>query len=289
MRNDKIIRGNNRDRSGINGEFLCIKGRYAFDFVDHPERLQSPMIRVGRDVRAGFLGEGARTIAAKDSRRSKRATGSSASSVRTTPPTKRIIFLQKFARQGLGTKNIDHHRTGDLVTLFDALSGKNDALATTADLYTRKAVLVVGADLVAAASVPRLPGARELPPSRRAHLRRHGRTRCAKISRLSASVRVQKGGELAGVESLRDKLKAEPELVIVFGDAIQGDAVRKLVAFGDSLGIPVKYVCLVDYSNSRGAFDMGVSMSRSDGGMSSCSRCWPRQIWTCSGWSARIR
>ena len=38
VRNDEIIRGNNRDRSGINGEFLCIKGRYAFDFYNHPER-----------------------------------------------------------------------------------------------------------------------------------------------------------------------------------------------------------------------------------------------------------
>src|SRR5580704_14838054 len=47
VRNGQIIRGNNRDRSGINGEFLCIKGRYAFDFVEHPERLQSPMIKVG--------------------------------------------------------------------------------------------------------------------------------------------------------------------------------------------------------------------------------------------------
>ena len=46
VRNDKIIRGNNRDRSGINGEFLCIKGRYAFDFVEQPERLQSPLLRV---------------------------------------------------------------------------------------------------------------------------------------------------------------------------------------------------------------------------------------------------
>ena len=54
--------------------------------------------------------------------------------------------------------------------------------------------------------------------------------------------------------------------MIVFGDAIQGDALRKLVAFGDSLGIPVKYVCLVDYSNSRGAFDMGLIPR--DGGMS---------------------
>ncbi len=47
--------------------------------------------------------------------------------------------------------------------------------------------------------------------------------------------------------------------MILFGDAIKGEAIRKLVAFGDSLGIPVKYVCLVDYSNSRGASDMGLS------------------------------
>jgi len=45
VRDDKIMRGNNRDSSGINGEFLCVKGRYAFDFVEHPERLQSPMLR----------------------------------------------------------------------------------------------------------------------------------------------------------------------------------------------------------------------------------------------------
>src|SRR5436309_11337559 len=45
VRNDQIIRGNNRDRSGINGEFLCIKGRYGFDFYDHAERLQAPLLR----------------------------------------------------------------------------------------------------------------------------------------------------------------------------------------------------------------------------------------------------
>src|SRR5208283_876460 len=73
-----------------------------------------------------------------------------------------------------------------------------------------------------------------------------------------ASVRVGKGGELAGVESLRDQLKAEGDLVIAFGDSIQEESLRKLIAFGDSLGISVKYVCLVDYSNSRGAFDMGL-------------------------------
>src|SRR6266566_3491198 len=45
--NDRIIRGNNRDRSGINGEFLCIKGRYGFDFYHHEERLQAPLVKIG--------------------------------------------------------------------------------------------------------------------------------------------------------------------------------------------------------------------------------------------------
>jgi NADH-quinone oxidoreductase subunit G len=64
--------------------------------------------------------------------------------------------------------------------------------------------------------------------------------------------------QLDELETLRPQLAKEPELVILFGDTIKGDAVRRLVAFGDSLGIPVRYVCLVDYSNSRGASDMGL-------------------------------
>ncbi|HEY6986901.1 MAG TPA: molybdopterin-dependent oxidoreductase, partial [Bryobacteraceae bacterium] len=71
-------------------------------------------------------------------------------------------------------------------------------------------------------------------------------------------VRAEPGGEFEALEGLRERLAHEPELVVLFGSAIRGDRVRQLVAFGDSLGIPVKYVCLVDYSNSRGASDMGL-------------------------------
>jgi NADH-quinone oxidoreductase subunit G len=66
------------------------------------------------------------------------------------------------------------------------------------------------------------------------------------------------GEEFKALDQLKDALAAESELVILFGAAIKGPAVAKLVAFGDSLGIPVKYVCLLDYANSRGASDMGV-------------------------------
>ena len=29
----------------MNGEFLCAKGRFGFDFTSHPERIRQPLIR----------------------------------------------------------------------------------------------------------------------------------------------------------------------------------------------------------------------------------------------------
>jgi NADH-quinone oxidoreductase subunit G len=264
VRNDEIIRGNNRDRSGINNEFLCVKGRYAFDFTKHPERLQSPMMRTEKGFEPISWSEALEVVSTKFSE-AKARNGKFGVIGSNHTTNEENFFLSKFARQGLGTNNIDHHRTGDLATFFDALSGKMNALATTDDVYSSKAVLVVGADL--AQQHPFLSF------QARANFRHHNAHIYAVTSgpvrednQALASIRIQKGGEVAGVESLRDKLKAEGDLVIVFGDSVQGDALRKLVAFGDTLGIPVKYVCLVDYSNSRGAFDMGV-LPR-DGGIS---------------------
>src|SRR6202042_2133565 len=45
VRNNEILRANNRDPSGINGEFLCGKGRFGFDFTHHAERVRQPLIR----------------------------------------------------------------------------------------------------------------------------------------------------------------------------------------------------------------------------------------------------
>jgi len=265
VRDDKIIRGNNRDSSGINGDFLCVKGRYAFDFVEHPERLQSPMIRNLQGEFEPISWSQAFTTMA-ETFTSVKARGGKFGVIGSNHTTnEENYFLQKFAREGLGTKNIDHHRTGDLGTLFDALSGRNAALATAGDVYSAKSVLVVGADLAQQHPF--------LSYQARANFRHHNAHIYAVTSgpvrednQAVASVRVAAGGELDGIESLRDRLKTEGDLVIVFGDSIQGDGVRKLVAFGDSLGIPVKYVCLVDYSNSRGAYDMGLIPK--DGGMS---------------------
>jgi NADH-quinone oxidoreductase subunit G len=162
------------------------------------------------------------------------------------------FYLQKFAREVLKTNHIDHHRTGDVLTLLDALSGKTSKLATTADLYERKAILVLGADLALQHPM--------LSYQIRANYRHH-QARVYVVTPQAVREDKYAAASVRGrdYESLRDKLKAEPELVILFDDSYKGDDLRKLVDFAESLGIPVKFICLVDYANSRGAVDMGLT------------------------------
>jgi NADH-quinone oxidoreductase subunit G len=284
VRNDQVMRGNNRDRSGVNGEFLCIKGRYAFDFYNHEERLLAPLMRVNGNLEEVSWSQ-ALAAAAQKFKENVSAGGSFGVIGSHHTTNEENYYLQKFARQVLGTNNIDHHRTGDVVTLLDALSGKTGQLATVADLYERKAFLILGADLALEHPL--------LSYQIRANHRHHqahvyavtpGPVREDKYS--VKSVRVGVGQALppangfatspsgfkhprsldatpadyfTALDTLRDKLKSEPELVMLFDDSFKSDDIRRLVEFGESLGIPVKYVALVDYSNSRGAVDMGLT------------------------------
>ena len=256
VRNNEIIRGNNRDRSGINGEFLCVKGRYAFDFVHHPERLRTPLVRVNGKLREASWSEAIAAVAEKFLEvKARYGKFGVIGSAHTT--NEENYYLQKFARQALGTNNIDHARSGDVVSLLDALHGRKDALATTSDLYQSRSILVVGSDLAQQHPL--------LAYQIRANWRHH-HARVYEVTRgpvredqfTVRSVRAAAEATLSGVESLRDLLRNEPGLVILFGDDVKGANVGRLVEFGDSLGIPVKYVCLVDYANSRGAMDMGL-------------------------------
>jgi NADH-quinone oxidoreductase subunit G len=255
VRNGNIIRCNNRDHSGINEEFLCVKGRYAWDFNENPERLTTPLVRTNGELKPVSWAIALATVARKfNETKARRGTFGIIGSNHTT--NEENYLLQKYARQVLRTANIDHHRTGDVVTLLGALQGRANALATVADLYNTKAALILHADLA------------QEQPLLAFQLRANHRHHKASVyvvtpgpvreDNYGTGVRVPFGEEFDALEKLREKLGSHPELVILFGAEIKGEGIRRLVAFGDSLGIPVKYVCLLDYSNSRGAADMGL-------------------------------
>jgi NADH-quinone oxidoreductase subunit G len=120
-------------------------------------------------------------------------------------------------------------------------------LATAADLYKAATVLIIGADLSQQHPF--------LAYQVRANVRHHG----ARVYVVNPSPTREEnratGVARGSVEELREVLVKETDLVVVFGDSVQGEDVRGLVAM---LPATARYVCLVDYANSRGAFDMGL-------------------------------
>ncbi len=265
----EIVRGDNRDKSGINGDFLCIKGRYAFDFTDNPARLTKPMVRQGGKLIAVSWEQAFEHIAHR-LKTVRETQGGQAIGVigsnRTT--NEENYLLQKFARTVLQTNNIDHHRTADFPAFAAALSGTDGQTASLKETMTAKAVLLIGNDpteqhpLLAwnLRTNVRVNGgrlyvvnSREIKLKKQAKLFANVESESEFVSFLGA-----KHAEVdSGWTQLRDALANEPELVIIFGAELRGDAIRELVQWG--VKHPnAKFICLGDHSNSRGAADMGL-------------------------------
>ena len=45
VRNGKIVRVTSASDAPVNGMALCVKGRYGYDYVHHPDRLTRPLVR----------------------------------------------------------------------------------------------------------------------------------------------------------------------------------------------------------------------------------------------------
>ena len=276
VRNHEIMRANNRDLSGINEDFLCIKGRFGFDFTKHPDRVRQPMVRKGDKLYPVSWEEAAQTAATRlkqiydaGGKESIGFIGSNRTS------NEENYMFQRLARATFGTNNIDHHRTTDYTGLVTALGDRaGDSLLTMKQLAEAKAVLLVGNDPT------------EQNPLAAWQIRKGIRHIGAKLFVLNAKdiklqrkatqfVKLVPGQEAAAIRwmaheegqlpsdlveqlvQVKAALDAEPDVAIVFGAEVTGAAIAQLVAFGSKLHGKVGYMALGDYANSRGAADMG--------------------------------
>ncbi len=275
----EIIRGDNRDKSGINGDFLCNKGRYAFDFANNEARLTQPMIRNGGkgSPLVTVSWEEALTFAGNKLRELRDSRGPQSLGVigsnRTT--NEESYLLQKFARTVLGTNNIDHHRTADFVTLASALQGTTGRFASQRDVADAQAVLVIGGDPTNQAPLTawnlrsnvRLNKARiYVANTDEIKLRRQARAfiqvapfaygsfvtyLAGDDASASAASVIAQADELS---NFRSSVRGEENLVVLVGNELRdGELARLINALPNA-----KFACLADYANSRGASDMGL-------------------------------
>jgi formate dehydrogenase major subunit len=133
-----------------NGGHTCLKGRYAFKFYDHPDRLTSPMIKRNGEFEK-VTWEEAYDFIADNLNRIKTTNGPDAiagiSSART--PNEENYLMQKFIRAVIGTNNIDccarvcHSPTA---LGMQRTFGTGAATNSIADLEHTDCILVIGAN-----------------------------------------------------------------------------------------------------------------------------------------------
>ena len=88
---------------------LCIKGRFGYDFVDHPDRLTSPLIRKNGELQETTWDEATTYVAEKVSLIKKEHGPDAIAGLASARCTNEENYLfQKLLRAVVGTNNVDH-------------------------------------------------------------------------------------------------------------------------------------------------------------------------------------
>lgn len=165
VRGKEIVRVKGDRNSSVSQGGLCVKGRFGYDFVNHPDRLTRPLIRKEGVPRAAGLAE---NVAAADIFRpagwdealAMTAAGLANTLTSSGPEALGVLssakctneenyLTQKFARAALGTNNIDHcARLCHSSTVAAALESFGDGAMSNsiADIGEAEVMFVIGSN-----------------------------------------------------------------------------------------------------------------------------------------------
>jgi NADH-quinone oxidoreductase chain G len=151
VRGMEILRARGTEHRGINKEFLCVRGRFGYEFVNSPERLSTPLVRTGASLSpAGF--EEAVAFAAARLREISVEHGPSAIAFLGGEKlnVEEQYLFQKLARSVIGTNHVDARTRFTVPVAGSAIlraTGGGRPQVSFADLYEAQEVLILGEDL----------------------------------------------------------------------------------------------------------------------------------------------
>src|SRR5439155_20802125 len=147
-RSGEVMRIVARDRyvNGLNGEFLCIKGRFGHPLLNHEKRIRTPMIRYKKggklipatwDEAIRFTAQGLDAVVA--------AHGNNSLAVVASPrlTNEAIYSLRKFATEVVET---DNYAVADAFSLKPFLENLGGTLATHHDIRHAKTIVLIGGE-----------------------------------------------------------------------------------------------------------------------------------------------
>lgn len=149
-RNDKIVQVRPVNDAPVSSGHLCVKGRYAYGFVDAPDRVTDPMIRENGEWRKvtweeaiTYTAEKLKGYIAADGPDSVAVLGSARAT------NEENYIAQKFARVALGTNNVDccarvcHTPTAAAMKM---MLGTGAATNSFDDIELARTILICGAN-----------------------------------------------------------------------------------------------------------------------------------------------
>jgi NADH-quinone oxidoreductase chain G len=132
VKNNELRRITPRENLEVNDAWICDKGRFAHSFVDHPERLKTPLIRREGKLEPANWDEALDLIARRF--RQVEAVGGLGS----TRVTNEANYLfQRFMRSVVGTNNVDHQ---------DRMPARATPLSSLPELEQKDVILLLGCD-----------------------------------------------------------------------------------------------------------------------------------------------
>lgn len=162
VKNNEVRRIVPRENPQVNDVWMCDKGRFGHGFVDHPDRLTTPLIRKDGKLQPASWGEALDVIAQRFRAILDKEGSQAIAGLGSTRVTNEANYLfQRFMRSVLRTNNVDHlERMPSGVTPLQSLPDleHRDAIvllgtdpsteAPLVELWIKKAVLRHGAQIV---------------------------------------------------------------------------------------------------------------------------------------------
>jgi len=143
-RDGEIMRTRSCENSKVNDIWLCDKGWFGYEFIDHPDRLKQPLIRRNGKLVPATWEEALELVASKI--REFKSGGKLAALGGNPLTTEENFLFQQLMRKGAGVNHIDH-RVGMPITELDEETLPPGMGTSMGDIESLSFVVILGADI----------------------------------------------------------------------------------------------------------------------------------------------
>ena len=150
LRDQKVIGVSADGGSPVNDICLCVKGRFGYDFINHPDRLTKPLVRRNGNLEEASWEEALDLVASRLRQIREESGADSIACLSSAKSTNEENYLmQKFARAVIGTNNVDHCARLCHASTVAGLASSFDSGAMTnsiAEIENADVILITGSN-----------------------------------------------------------------------------------------------------------------------------------------------